>query len=195
MTNRSVSVVADFLIAVERLKLIERKAYVSDFSRRENSAEHSWHMALALIVLDREFDLKIDLHKALTMALIHDLCEIDAGDTPLFGPERPDQFLAEAKCIDRLAGFGIRFGQEIKSLWQEFEAQKSPESRWVKALDRITPFIVNLATEGRNWRELSISRSQVLQINRVVQQQAPEIFEWMRERVEECVQKGWLRDA
>ena len=128
------------------------------------------------------------------MALIHDLCEIDAGDTPLFGPERPDQFTAEAKCIDRLAGFGIRFGQEIKSLWQEFEAQESPESRWVKALDRITPFIVNLATEGKNWRDLSISRSQVLQMNRVVQQQAPEIFDWMRERVQECVQKGWLRD-
>jgi putative hydrolase of HD superfamily len=90
MTDR-ISVLAAFLTDVERLKLVERKAYVSGMSRRENSAEHSWHLSLGLLAIAQELNFKIDLHKALVMALIHDVCEVDAGDTPAFGPQRLDQ--------------------------------------------------------------------------------------------------------
>jgi putative hydrolases of HD superfamily len=189
------SIVADFLIDAERLKLVSRRAYVSDLSRRENSAEHSWHLTLGLITLARELNIDIDLPKAMTMALIHDVCEIDAGDTPAYGPERPDQHEAEKQCVVRLAGYGLKFGPELRALWLEYEAQETRESRWVKVLDRFMPFIVNLATGGHNWREQSIARSQVLRVNEPVRQHAPEIFDWMAARIEDCVRKGWLRDA
>lgn len=193
--NSQISSIAEFLTELERLKLVSRKAYVSDHSRRENSAEHSWHVALGLLVLAHELDLGIDLHKALVMALIHDVCEIDAGDTPAYGPKRPDKHDTELACVERLAGLGLVFGPSLRELWLEYEAQTSVESRWVKVLDRLMPFIVNLATEGRTWREQSIGRSQVLEINEPVRLHAPELYRWMVARIDGCVAAGWLRDA
>ena len=194
MTER-ISAVAAFLTDIERLKLVERRAYVSDISRRENSAEHSWHLAVGLLAFASELNLKMDLEKALVMALIHDTCEIDAGDTPVYGAERPDQHEAELRCMQRLAGHGIRFGPVLRELWLEYEAQVSPESRWVKVLDRVMPFIVNLATHGRNWKEQSVSRSQLLRVSEPVREQAPEIYQWMLRQIEQCVEAGWLLDS
>jgi len=187
--------VVAFLIDLERLKLVSRRAYVSDLSRRENSAEHTWHLAVGLLTIAHELELDLDLHKALVMALIHDACEIDAGDTPAYGAPRLDQHAAELQCIRRLEAHGVAFGSSLRELWLEYEAQVSPESRWVKVMDRLMPFIVNLATQGKNWQEQSISRSQVLRISEPVRQHAPELYEWMEQRIENCVQAGWLRDA
>ena len=194
MTDR-IAALATFLIDVERLKLVKRRAYVSDMSRRENSAEHSWHLSLGLLAVAQELGLEIDLHKALVMALIHDLCEIDAGDTPAFGPLRPDQHEAELRCIERLADYDLKFAPSIRELWLEYEAQESVESRWVKVMDRVMPFIVNLATKGINWKEQSVSRSQVLRVSEPVREHAPEIYEWMLGKIEDCVRTGWLIDA
>jgi putative hydrolase of HD superfamily len=187
--------IVSFLTDLERLKLVSRRAYVSDLSRRENSAEHSWHLALALLVIARETNLTIDLHKALVMALIHDTCEIDAGDTPAYGARRDDQHEAESRCIARLAACGLQFGPELEALWHEYEAQQTPESRWIKVLDRFMPFIVNLATHGRNWQEQSVTRTQVRRISEPVRDFAPEIYDWMLKRIDECVQAGWLVDG
>jgi putative hydrolases of HD superfamily len=194
MTDR-IAVLAAFLTDVERLKLVKRKAYVSDKSRRENSAEHSWHLAVGLLTIAQELGLKIALHKALVMALIHDVCEIDAGDTPAFGPQRPDQHEAELRCVERLAGYDLKFAPSIRELWLEYEAQESVESRWVKVMDRVMPFIVNLATQGINWKEQSVSRSQVLRVSQPVREHATEIYEWMQGKIEEAVTAGWLIDA
>ena len=194
MTDR-IAVLAAFLTDVERLKLVKRKAYVSDMSRRENSAEHSWHLSLGLLAIAQELNLKIDLHKALVMALIHDVCEIDAGDTPAFGPQRPDQHEAELRCVQRLAAYDLKIAPSLKELWLEYEAQVSVESRWVRVLDRLMPFIVNLSTQGINWKEQSVSRSQVLRVSQPVCEHAPEIYVWMVGRVGECVKAGWLIDA
>lgn len=187
--------IVEFLTDIERLKLVNRRAYVSNQSRPENSAEHSWHLALGLLTIAHELDLKIDLNKALVMALIHDICEIDAGDSPTYGPARPDQHDAELACIDRLASHGVKFGDDLRTLWLEFEAQETLESRWVKVLDRVMPFIVNLACQGRNWKDQSIRRSQVLDVSKPVQTHAPEIYAWMERRIEECVKAGWLLDG
>jgi putative hydrolase of HD superfamily len=99
------------------------------------------------------------------------------------------------RCVERLAGYGLHFGAELRDLWLEYEAQETPESRWIKVLDRLMPFIVNLACEGRNWQEQSVSRSQVLRVSQPVRDSAPELYEWMLERIETCVQAGWLIDA
>jgi 5'-deoxynucleotidase YfbR-like HD superfamily hydrolase len=192
MLTERIPDIVSFLTDLERLKLVSRRAYVSDLSRRENSAEHSWHLAMALLVIARETNLNIDLHKALVIALIHDTCEIDAGDTPAYGPHRPDQHEAERRCVERLASYGLHFGTELHDLWLEYEAQQTPESRWIKVLDRFMPFIVNLATHGKNWKDQGITRAQVLHINQPVRDYAPEIYEWMVKRIDACVQAGWL---
>jgi putative hydrolase of HD superfamily len=188
-------VVEAFLLDVEQLKLVQRRAYVSDGSRRENSAEHSWHLALGLVTLARELDLDIDMEKALVMALIHDTCEIDAGDTPIYGAARPDQHAAELACIDRLAAHGLKFGKEMRELWLEYEAQQTREARWVKVMDRVMPLVVNIATQGRTWKEQSVRRSQVLHVNKPVKEHAPEIYAWVERRIEDCVKAGWLVDG
>jgi putative hydrolases of HD superfamily len=194
VTDR-IAVLAAFLIDVERLKLIERKAYLSDLSRRENSAEHSWHLAVGLVAIAQELNLKIDLHKALVMALIHDVCEIDAGDTPAFGPQRPDQHEAELRCIERLAGYDLKFVPSIRELWLEYEAQVSQESRWVKVMDRVMPFIIHFSNEGLAWKEQSVSRSKLKSVCQPVREHAPEIYEWMLGKMDEAVKAGWLIDA
>ena len=194
MTDK-ISVLVAFLTDVERLKLVKRKAYVSDLSRRENSAEHSWHLALGLVAIAQELVLKIDLHKALIMALIHDTCEIDAGDTPAFGPQRPDQYEAELRCIERLSRYDLKFAPSIRELWLEYEAQVSVESRWIKVMDRVMPFIIHLTNQGTAWREQSVTRSQLLRVCQPVREHAPEIYEWMLGKVEDCVEAGWLIDV
>ena len=194
-TTSAISTLVAFLTDVERLKLVERRAYVSDMSRRENSAEHSWHLAVGLLAIAQELCLEIDVHKALVMALIHDVCEIDAGDTPAFGPQRADQHEAELRCVKRLADYDLRFAPSIHELWLEYEAQVSVESRWVKVMDRLMPFIVNLATQGINWKEQSVRRSQLLRVSEPVREQAPEIYVWMLRKIEDSVKAGWLIDA
>lgn len=184
-----------FLKEIERLKLVCRRAYVSDLSRHENSAEHSWHMALGLLTVTRELNLDIDVAKAVRMALVHDLCEIDAGDISIFDPGRAAKTAAEQAGIERLASHDVAFAAEVRALWLEYEAQETVESRWVRVLDRLMPFMTNLMTEGRTWRDQGICRSQVLRINEPIRTHVPELYAWMVSRVDECVQKGWLRDA
>lgn len=185
-----------FLIDTERLKLVERSAWVSDRSRHENSAEHSWHLALGLLAIARELDLAFDLEKALRMALIHDLCEIDAGDASVYDvPARAAKAQAERDGIARLASSGLALGPELESLWLEYEAQETIESRWVRVLDRLMPFIVNLSNGGQAWKDRAITRSQVVRINDPVREHAPELFAWMLVRIDLCVAEGWLREG
>lgn len=183
----------EFLAEVEKLKNVERQAWTSTLTRRENSAEHSWHLAIGLMTVARELSLDIDLSKALRMALVHDLCEIDAGDVSVYAPDREAQAARERAAMERLSGYGLAFAGEARELWLEYEAQQSIESRWVRVLDRLMPFIVNLATGGKSWIERGITRSQVLAINEPIAIHAPELFGWVRARIDEAVAKGWLK--
>lgn len=184
--------ILEFLADIERLKLVQRRAYLSDLSRHENSAEHSWHLAVGLLTVASELNLAIDLSKALKMALIHDICEIDAGDISVYDPRWAEKSAAEQACIERIATYDLAFAAELKGLWLEYEAQESIESRWVKVLDRFMPFMINLITKGQTWRDQGITRSQVLKINEPIKAHAPEIFAWMERRIDECVERGWL---
>jgi putative hydrolase of HD superfamily len=192
MSDR-VGPLADFVSEIALLKLVHRRAYDPLGVRRENAAEHSWHVALALLAAVGELRVELDLMKALSMALVHDLCEIDAGDTPVYGPERADRSAAEARCMERLASLLPRFGADARELWIEFEAQESVESRWVKVMDRFVPFLVNLRTNGKAWKEQGVAVEQLLRVSAPVRQHAPELFGWMQERIEECARAGWLR--
>ena len=182
----------NFLMELDKLKSVSRQAYISDLSRNENSAEHSWHLALAILTLKDEFDIEIDLSKTIKMALVHDICEIGAGDISVYDPERSNKEREERKYISKLSDTHLTFVSEIKFLWEEYEEQSTKESRWVKVVDRLLPFMMNLNTDGKSWKEQGIRKSQVIQINKVVAEEAPKVYKWMLLQIEKAVEKEWL---
>lgn len=151
------------LLESDRLKSVERRTYLHDGSRHENSAEHSWHLALAVILLAEHAGEEFDLSRALQIAVVHDLVEIEAGDT--FTYDRVGQIdrkAREERAADQLFGLlPASQNAELRALWDEFERKDSPESRFVTALDRLCPVLLNLSTGGRAWREHNVSREQV----------------------------------
>ena len=188
------SIVA-FLAELDRLKLVYRRSYARDGSRRENSAEHSWHLAMAVLTFASERDLPIDVPHTVAMALAHDVCEIDGGDVSIHDPNYKAREAAELACVNRIAEFPPSFARQIRELWTEYEAQETLESRWLRAFDRLMPFIVNVASGGRAWREDGIRKSQVLKVNEPIRATAPDVYAWMVGQVDECVRRGWLIDA
>ena len=180
------------LIELDELKNVYRNAYVSDRSRHENSAEHSWHAAIALLVLKANLPFSFDVDHAIRIALVHDICEIGAGDISVYDPQRARKSAEEEAYLSKLVDEQQGFALEINKLWSEFERQETPESRAVKVVDRLLPFMLNLATEGSTWKQLGISRSQAVAINSVIAREAPEIYGWMEVEIDRAVQMGWL---
>lgn len=187
--------IRNLLLELDKLKSVHRRAYLSDGSRNENSAEHSWHLAVALIALKEFIPESVDIDHAIKMALMHDICEIGAGDLSVYDPERADQTRSEEEY---LAFFALRygnFGNSAAALWQEYENQQTPESKWVKVVDRLLPFLLNIAAQGKTWKELSIRRNQVINLNQDIAKISPELFEWMKAEIDTAVQNGWLIDG
>jgi len=183
------------LMELDRLKSVYRRSYLSDRSRNENSAEHSWHLAVALLVLNNAMGPDIDVDHAVRIALAHDICEIGAGDISVYDTGRAGRASAEAAYLSEFASSFSGYALEIERLWKEYEKQETPESRWVKIADRLLPFLMNIATEGKAWKEQGISRSQVLGINNVIEEEAPAVYRWMKEEVDRAVGLGWLEDG
>lgn len=183
----------EFLIELDKLKSVYRKSYLSDYSRNENSAEHSWHLSLAIMMLHKELPDNIDLVKSFKMALVHDVCEIGAGDISVYDKNRDTVQSAERDYLIQLsARFPGPFTEELLLLWEEYEMQETVESRWVKVFDRLLPFCMNLATEGRSWKEQKVRKHQVLAIHEPIRKQAPDMYAWLERKAEEAVLKGWL---
>ncbi len=183
-----------FLIELDKLKLVNRRSVVSDQSRNENSAEHSWHLAMAILTLKEKFNLPIDTLHAVKLALVHDVCEIDAGDISIFDVDRGKKAIEESRCIERIGSMSEKFAAQVSELWHEYEDQQSEESRWVRVVDRLLPFMLNIHTDGATWRELNVSASQVRGIIGFVRQQAPEVHQWMSIQVDNAIESGWLKD-
>ena len=180
------------LLELDKLKAIYRRSYLSDRSRKENSAEHSWHLAIALLAVKDILPADIRLDHAIRMALVHDVCEIGAGDISVYDDARSQKTVEESAYITKFAAQFGSFGEEVAELWQEFEDQKTKESVWVKVVDRLLPILLNLATEGLTWRDGSISRSQVLSANRVIFETSPELGKWLLQEIDIAVQNCWL---
>ncbi|MDR6147627.1 putative hydrolase of HD superfamily [Sphingomonas sp. SORGH_AS870] len=149
-----------FLTEIDALKSVVRQSRIADGSRRENSAEHSWHLAMFALILAGD---ELDAGKIIAMLLIHDIVEIDAGDAPIHGVHDTAALeAAERQAADRL--FGILPTDQatrLLSLWREFETAESPEARFAKSLDRLQPLLLNTLTGGGTWTENSVSEQQV----------------------------------
>jgi Predicted hydrolases of HD superfamily len=181
----------DFFLEVDKMKNIVRQTYIADGSRKENDAEHSWHMALMCVVFSDYANEKIDVLKAVKMALIHDLVEVDAGDTYAFDDEHnKTKEIREQKAADRIFGILPKdVEREYRQIWDEFEAEQTPEAKFVNALDKVQPLLLNDKTGGKSWLEHGIKASQVYQRNERTAAGSKEIWEYAKKIIESNVEK------
>lgn len=184
-----------FLLELDKLKTVLRRTVLTDHSRRENTAEHSWHIALAAVLLEEHaVERGIDLLRVVKMLLVHDVVEIDAGDTFCYDVEaNRDKLARERRAADRLFGMlPADQGGELRELWEEFEARRTAEARYAAALDRIQPVLQNLKTQGHSWREHGVGHADVVDRNRPIGDAVPQIWEHLLDLLEEAVQQGHL---
>jgi putative hydrolase of HD superfamily len=184
----------DFIRELDKLKGVLRRTLVTVDDRRENAAEHSWHAALAAVLLHEHALEKPDLCRVVQMLLVHDVVEIDAGDTFCYDHgAAAGQAERERRAAERLfALLPVDQGSALRGLWEEFEAGNTPEARFARVLDRIQPLLQNLATGGRSWRRHGVARGQVLERNRSVAPAAPEIHDRIRALIDQAVSRGLL---
>ncbi len=156
-----------FILEADKEKKIGRQTWLSDGSRKENDAEHAWHLALMTILLSEHANEPIDVLKTVTMVLIHDIVEIDAGDTYAYDAEgQATAHQREQQAAERLFGMlPPDQGEKLKALWVEFEERKTPEARFARTMDNCQPMMLNSASDGKSWVEHSVRLSQVLKRN------------------------------
>jgi putative hydrolase of HD superfamily len=185
----------EFILEIDKLKTILRRTTLLDRSRQETSAEHSWHIALILLVLSEYADEDdLDLLQVIKLLLAHDLVEIDAGDTYCYDESGiQDQKERETRAADRI--FNILPGDQAKSfraLWDEYEDRKTPESRFANALDRFQPLLHNYFTQGHSWRQNGIRKKQVLSRMQPVEEGASQLWDYVIALIDDAVNKGYL---
>jgi putative hydrolase of HD superfamily len=183
-----------FVVEMDRLKGVIRRTSLIDGTRRENTAEHSWHLAVAAMALAEHAPAGTDLPRALHMALIHDVVEIDAGDT--FGFDDAgylDKEERETRAAERL--FGLLppdQAAEFRALWDEFEAGVTPEARFAVALDRLQPLLVNFNSGGGTWKLHGITLPQILRRMAPIAEGMPGAWPWVERTIEEACALGYI---
>lgn len=186
----------EFIVEVDKVKNIVRQTWLADGGRKENDAEHSWHMALMAYLLKEYSTEEIDVAKVMLMTLIHDLVEIDAGDTYAYDDKgNATKRAREVAAADRI--FGLLppdQGTYFRQLWEEFESYESADAKFAHLLDNFQPLLLNDAAEGISWTEHEVKKSQVYKRNEHAEEASPEIWEQMKEIIEKHIALGNLRD-
>ena len=198
MTQGRLEQQVQFILEVDKLKEIFRQTVCTQSRRPENDAEHSWHLCLAVIVLAEHANFAgLDVLRVLRMLIIHDLVEIDAGDTFAYDIQRmADQHAREALAADRIFGLLPEDqAAEFRALWDEFEERRTPESRFALAIDRFQPMLLNCRTEGAAWRRHGVTEDRVLARNAAVAEGSAAIWEYARRMVHAAVEEGHLDPA
>ncbi len=183
-----------FIIEIDKLKSVFRRNYVSDGSRKENDAEHSWYFALSAMILAEHANESIDINRVMRMGLIHDIVEIDAGDTFIYDDgARLDQEARERMAAERLFGM-LPDDQrdEFRALWDEFEAHVTAESRFARAIDRVSAVILNHATGGKAWREHGVTYHKVYDVNRKIADGSTSIWHFIEGIINDAANRGIL---
>ena len=184
----------EFIVEIDKLKQVFRQTYLMDESRKENSAEHSWHFAVMIMLLAEHTDEPVDVFKAVKMALIHDVVEVDVGDTIIYNADRRKE-IEEREQEAAIRLFGMLppdQAAEYRALWAEFEARETSEARYAAAIDRLQPVLHNYYTEGKSWREHDVRAENVLRINSRIGQSSTALWDYARGLIEELVEKGYL---
>ena len=206
----------DFIVEIDKLKHVLRRTYLVDGKRRENSAEHSWHLAAMAILLSEYATEELDLARVVKMLLLHDVVEIDAGDTFAYDVVKmlllhdvveidagdtfaydeaahADKYERERLAAERIFNLlPSDLAGEVFALWEEFEEGETPEAKYAEALDRFQPILLNYGSGGIAWREHGISSEQVIERNRHIEAGAPALWTYVRGLIDRAVSSGRL---
>ena len=186
----------EFIVEVDKVKNIMRQTYLSDAGRKENDAEHSWHLALMAVLLKEYSNEEVDLSKVVPMVLIHDLVEIDAGDTYAYDEVgAATKAERETKAADRIFGLLPEDQKKwFRELWEEFEEYQTPEARFAHVLDNCQPLLLNDASGGRSWAEHGVKKSQIYKRNQYTGEGSRELWEYMKELIDKHIDLGNVID-
>ena len=185
----------NFIKEIDKIKYIQRKTKLFHSDRPENDAEHSWHLAMMTIVLAEHSDVPVDVLKVLKMVLIHDIVEIDAGDTFIYDTQKSHSN-TENELIAAKRIFGLlpaEQAEEMIAIWQEFEAGETPDARFAKAMDRMEPLLQNTSNNGGTWREFDVDYSKVFEKKKVIAQGSATLWKFAENLLNESVEKGILK--
>jgi putative hydrolases of HD superfamily len=184
-----------FVAEIGKLKGVLRQTRLADLDRAENSAEHSWHLALAVLALRDQAPAGSDINRVVAMVLIHDLVEIDAGDLFLYAKpeEHARQEQAERAAADRIfAILPADHGAALRALWDEFNERRSPEARFARAIDRLQPMLENFEANGGTWQRHGVTADMVLEKVALIEDGSPALGEFARGLINRAVEAGLL---
>jgi putative hydrolases of HD superfamily len=186
-----------FVVEVDRLKTVVRQSPLVAVERRENDAEHSWHLALMVILLAEYADEPIDVGRTVQLVVVHDLVEIHAGDTPLYDTVGAEtQVEREQEAAERLFGLlPADQAKQFRDLWDEFEARQTPEARFAKAMDRLEPLLLNWMNRGGTWRTPGVTADVVRARKSTIADASTVLGSAARAVIDEGERRGWLRPA
>lgn len=185
----------DFIKEIDKIKFIQRKTRLINSDRPENDAEHSWHLAMMAIVLAEHAKVPVDVLKVVKMVLIHDIVEIDAGDTFIYDTSKSHvNSVDERRAAQRIFGILPREQADVLiALWDEFEAGETPEARFARAMDRLEPLLQNTSNNGGTWREFDVDYATVYAKKKVIEEGSESLWEFALKLLDESVEKGILR--
>ena len=195
MSEQNLEEQIGFIVEIDQLKQVFRQTVLPADKRRENDAEHSWHLSIMAVLLVRHaVEPDLDLLRVIKMLLIHDIVEIDAGDTFAYDEAgHEDKEEREQAAADRL--FGLLPAQqaaELRTLWDEFEARQTPEAKYAAALDRLQPLLLNFHAGGQTWLSHNVKYDQVIARNRHIEEGAPALWQYAQRMIDKAVELGRL---
>lgn len=195
MYMNSIEQTLGFIVEIEKLKNVLRKSKPVGLDRYENSAEHSWHICISALMLKDYANEEVNIDRVIKMLLIHDLGEIDAGDTIVYGSENKDIKDKEAAGIERILNLlPDGRGDKYIDLWKEFENGKTPDAAYAKAIDRVPPLLHNLHGDGHSWKKHKVPKEKVFELNeRHIANGSTELWETMKQKLEKAVDGGLLK--
>mgnify|MGYP005809605061 FL=1 len=187
---------SEFITELDKLKAVKRQITLPlDNDRQENSAEHSWHVALMATTLAPFAAQPIDISRVVRMILIHDVVEIDAGDLFAFQEAAEHEAQAEKELAAAKRIFGllpVPLNQELLALWLEFEEAETPDAEFAKAMDRVLPVFQNMQNQGGSWKKHGVTREKIAQRNKHLITCAPSLWDYVNTQLDNAVKKGWL---
>jgi len=183
----------NFIIEIDKVKNIMRKSKLFDGNRFENDAEHSWTVCIMALLLQEFSNFSVNIEKVITMLLIHDIVEIDAGDTFLYSAERKNACNKEKKAAERI--FGLLEDEQkdyFLKIWQEFEDKETNDAKFATIFDRLEPLIQNYMTEGYTWKKHNITYDMIIKNNKHIENGSKEIWQFVLKLLDKSVEKGYL---
>ncbi len=184
-----------FITEIDKVKYIQRRTKLFNSDRNENDAEHSWHLALMALVLAEHSNKSVDLLKVIKMVLIHDIVEIDAGDTFIYDTQKSHSNTDE----ERLAAnriFGLlpkEQAEDLIAIWEEFEAGETDEAKFARSMDRLEPLLQNTSNNGGTWKEFDVSFEKVHQKKSIIKEGSETIWNFAEQLLDQSVEKGILK--